>query len=259
MAEPLLALRNIRVQYGAETVLDLPFINICDREIVAIVGANGAGKSTLVRVMGLLERRPTCGSISFRGKPAAPDDYLTLRRRIASVLQAPLLLDDTVYANVALGLKLRAVSREQVEGRLRPWLERLGIVELANRGARTLSGGEARRACLARALVLEPELLLLDEPFSGLDSPSRAVLLPDLQRVLTQTGAAVVIVTHDPREAAALANRTGVLSRGRLLQMASTEEIFSHPASQEVTAFLDMQERTGCLTGAGLRCSITDV
>ena len=233
MAESLLALRNIRVQYGAATVLDLPFMNICDREIVAIVGANGAGKSTLLRVMGLLER-PTCGSVSFRGKPAAPDDYLALRRRMASVLQAPLLLDNSVYANVALGLKLRGVSREQVERRLRPWLERLGIAELADRRARTLSGGEARRTCLARALVLEPELLLLDEPFSGLDTPSRAVLLPDLQRVLTQSGAAVVIVTHDPREAAALANRTGVLSRGKLLQMAPTEEIFSHPASQEV-------------------------
>jgi tungstate transport system ATP-binding protein len=242
MAEPLVALRDVRVQHGAATVLDIPALEIREGEIVAIIGANGAGKSTLLRVLGLLEW-PTCGGVLFRGEAATAKKGLAMRRHMASVLQAPLLLDATVYANAALGLKLRGVPSRQVDPRLRPWLERLGIAHLANRPARTLSGGEARRTSLARGLVLEPELLLLDEPFSALDAPSRETLLLDLQEILAQTEAAVVMVTHDLHEAAALGKRIGVLSRGMLMQLGLAEEIFSRPVNDEVAAISWMDNR----------------
>jgi tungstate transport system ATP-binding protein len=242
MAEPLVALRDVRVQHGAATVLDIPALEICEGEIVAIIGANGAGKSTLLRVLGLLEW-PTCGEIIFRGEAATVQTGLAMRRRMASVLQAPLLLDATVYANAALGLKLRGVPSREIDARLRPWLERLGIDHLAARRVRTLSGGEARRTSLARGLVLEPELLLLDEPFSALDAPSREALLLDLQEILGQTQAAVVMVTHDLHEAAALGKRIGVLSRGRLIQLSMAEDIFTRPANDEVAAIAGMQNR----------------
>jgi tungstate transport system ATP-binding protein len=247
MAEPLITLRDIRVQYGALTVLDLPSLEIDENETLAIIGANGAGKSTLLRVIGLLER-PSRGSVFFRGELAAPRHSLRLRRRIASVLQTPLLLDATVYANAAIGLKLRGCRPKEIDGRLLPWLERLGIAHVAGQSARTLSGGEARRTSLARALVLEPQLLLLDEPFSALDSPSREALLTDLQEALRRSDAAVVLVTHDVHEAATLANRIGVLSRGRLLQLGPTEDIFSRPANQEVASFVGTYNRhANCL------------
>jgi len=242
MAQCVVALGNVQVRYGAATVLDVPSFDVFDSEIVAVIGANGSGKSTLLRVLGLLQQ-PTCGKVYFRSEMAKPANCFALRRRTASVLQAPLLLDSTVYANAALGLKLRGVDREQIEARLQPWLERLGIAHLAARPARTLSGGEARRTSLARALVLEPELLLLDEPFSALDAPSREALLVDLQHVLPQSQAAVVIVTHDLYEAAALADRIGVLSQGKLLQIGPIEEVLTSPVSKEVAVFVAVQNR----------------
>jgi tungstate transport system ATP-binding protein len=245
MAEILVGLREIRVQYGAATVLDVPALDIFDGENLAIIGANGAGKSTLLKLIGLLER-PTHGNLTFRSELIAPQHYLSLRRRMASVLQTPLLLDTSVYVNVAIGLKLRGCSQKQIDRKLRPWLERLKIAHIAGRPAGTLSGGEARRTSLARALVLEPELLLLDEPFSALDSPSREALLTDLRNALTDTNAAVVIVTHDMYEAAALAKRIGVLSRGKLIQLAPTEEIFCRPANQDVADFVNVHNRRAC-------------
>ena len=144
---------------------------------------------------------------------------LSFRRRIATVFQEPLLLNASVYDNAALGLKLRNVDSREIERRLRPWLERLGISRLASRTVRTLSGGEAQRTSLARALVLDPELLLLDEPFSALDQPSRDVLLDDLQEILQGTGTTTVFVTHDRNEAFRVASRIGVMAGGELLQL----------------------------------------
>jgi tungstate transport system ATP-binding protein len=233
MAPDLVTLRDIRVRYGPATVLDVPALEIHRGETLAVIGANGAGKSTLLRVIGLLQR-PTTGSVYFDGEAATAENSLALRRRIANVLQAPLLLDHTVYVNAALGLKLRGMDRQQIRQRLEPWLKRLGIADLAMRRAHTLSGGEARRASLARALVLQPELLLLDEPFSALDAPTRKTLLKDLKEILRLSTAAVVIVTHDVHEAVALAKQMGVLSRGKLVQRGPTEEVCSSPANQEV-------------------------
>ena len=237
MAPPLLTLRNIRVRYGAATVLDLPALDVHSGETLAVIGANGAGKSTLLRVIGLLER-PTSGSVCFSGEAATAQNSFTLRRRTATVLQAPLLLDDTVYSNAALGLKLRGFDRKQIQKKLESWLERLGIADIATRSARTLSGGEARRTSLARALVLEPELLLLDEPFSALDTPTRKKLLNDFKEILRLSDAAVVIVTHDVHEAVALAKQIAVLSRGKLVQSGPVEEVCSRPANQEVADLL---------------------
>jgi tungstate transport system ATP-binding protein len=239
MAPSLLTLRNIRVCYGAATVLDIPALDIHSGETLAIIGANGAGKSTLLRVIGFLQR-PTSGSVCFLGEAPTAQNSLTLRRRIAHVLQAPLLLDDTVYGNAALGLKLRGLDRKQIQKKLEPWLERLGIANIAMRSARTLSGGEARRTSLARALVLEPELLLLDEPFSALDAPTRKRLLSDFKEILRLSDAAVVIVTHDVHEAVALAKHIAVLSRGKLLQSGPAEEVCSRPANQEVADLVSL-------------------
>jgi tungstate transport system ATP-binding protein len=251
MAETLLELRNICVQYGAATALELSSFDAHAGEVVAVIGDNGAGKSTLLRVMGLLQW-PTSGSVYFRGERATSKNSLALRRRMASVFQEPLLLNATVYENAALGLKLRGLSRDQIDKRLWPWVERLSIAHLAGRQVRTLSGGEAQRTSLARGFVLDPEVLLLDEPFSALDAPTREILLSDLRGILAQTGITAVMVTHELHEAAALAKRIGVLSHGKLVQCAPQREIFTHPANEEVAIMVGMETRIPAVVEATL-------
>ena len=242
MAEALLALRDIAVRHGASTVLELPCLDVHSGEIVVMIGPNGAGKSTLLRVMGLLQR-PTLGEVYFHGERAKTNNSLEMRRRMASVFQSPLLLNSTVYANAALGLKLRGFGRDQIDKRLRPWLERFGIGHLSSRHVRTLSGGEAQRTSLARGLALDPDLLLLDEPFSALDALTRETLLFDLQAILAETRITTVMVTHDLREAAGLGRRIGVLSHGKLLQLATARDIFNHPVSELVASIVGMETR----------------
>ncbi|MGH7835581.1 MAG: ABC transporter ATP-binding protein, partial [Candidatus Binatia bacterium] len=198
---------------------------------------NGAGKSTLLRIMGLLQQ-PTEGEVFFRGDPVARGDGLSVRRRMASVFQEPLLLKASVYDNAALGLKLRRMNRRSIEQRIRPWLDRLGIAHLAGRQARSLSGGEAQRTSLARALALEPEILLLDEPFSSLDSPTREEILIDLETILREKAVTTVFVTHDRDEAFILAERVGVVIGGNLLQAGTAAEVFGHPINEEVAQFV---------------------
>ena len=176
------------------------------------------------------------------GVPTA-STALSLRRRIATVFQEPLLLNESVYANAALGLRLRGTKRDEIDRRLRPWLERLKIAHLATRPARTLSGGEAQRTSLARALVLQPDLLLLDEPFSALDASGRESLLRDFQRIVKETGVATVLVTHDRNEAYALADRIAVLVEGRLAQVGSKDEVYSRPATEVVAAIVGIENR----------------
>ena len=242
MAETLLALRDIAVYHGERVAMQVAFLDVHRDEVLAIIGPNGAGKSTLLRVMGMLQR-PDNGTVLFRGKSALNGNPLELRRRIATVFQEPLLLNATVYQNATLGLKLRGISRGEIDRRIGPWLERLGIGHLAMRSARTLSGGEAQRTSLARALVLEPELLLLDEPFSALDPGSREALLRDFQRIVKETGITTVFVTHDRHEAFTLANRVGVLNRGWLLQLGSRENVFLRPETESVAEIVGIENR----------------
>ena len=242
MAETLLALRDVSVRHGASTVLQVSSLDVPAGEILAVIGPNGAGKSTLLRVIGLLQQ-PTTGKVYFGGEEATRTNALLLRRRMASVFQEPLLVNASVYDNAALGLQMRGLRGDAIERRLRPWLERLGITHLASRRARTLSGGEAQRTSLARALALDPKLLLLDEPFSALDPQTREALLLDLQRILSEAAVTAVLVTHDRNEAFMLGKRIGVLKAGRLLQLGSNLDVFMQPTSEAVAEIVGVDNR----------------
>lgn len=242
MAEALLALKDILVQYGEATILQVPYLDVHLGEVLAVIGPNGAGKSTLLRVMGLLVQ-PTRGRVCFHGQEVPQGDALPLRRRMASVFQDPLLLNGSVYENAALGLKLRGLDRRSIERRVGPWLERLGIAHLLQRPARSLSGGEAQRTSLARAFALDPELLLLDEPFSALDPPTREGLLLDLETILRETGITTVFVTHDRDEAFMLGDRIAVLIGGGLLQVGPATEVFAQPVNEAVAGFVGIDTK----------------
>jgi tungstate transport system ATP-binding protein len=240
VAETLLTLRDVAVHHGEHVALHDASLEVYAGDVLVLIGPNGAGKSTLLRVMGMLQR-PDNGTILFRGQSALNGNSRELRRRIATVFQEPLLLNATVQQNAALGLKLRGLGRVEIDRRLGPWLQKLSIAHLAARSARTLSGGEAQRTSLARALVLEPELLLLDEPFSALDPSSREALLRDFQRIVKQTGITTVLVTHDRDEAFTLANRVGVLNQGHLLQLDSRENVFLRPQTEAVAEIVGIE------------------
>src|SRR5574341_1619615 len=242
MAEALLTLQEILVRYDERTILDIPFLAVEGGEVLAVIGPNGAGKSTLLRVMGLLEP-PAKGTIRFRGREVSGADFLPVRRRMATVFQEPLLVNASVYENAALGLKLRGLAPASIERRVKPWLERLGITQLVKRPARSLSGGEAQRTSLARALALDPELLLLDEPFSSLDPPTREGLLLDLEKILRETGVAAVFVTHDRDEAFMLGDRVAVLIGGRILQVGETTKVFTQPVNEAVADFVGIDTK----------------
>jgi len=238
-APAVVELGGVQMTYGGATVLDVPALELREGEILAVIGPNGSGKSTLLRIAGLLER-PSRGVVRFRGRPVDAGSSLAERRRMATVFQHPLLADMTVAQNVALGLKFRGV-RDERDARVGRWLERLGIALLRDQRARTLSGGQAQRVALARALVLEPEVLLLDEPFAGLDAPTRAELLPDLGAILRQDRVTTMLVTHDRGEAQALGDRAAVLMAGRIAQLDETARVFHAPASEVVARFIGVE------------------
>ena len=242
MAATLLILRDVLVRYGDTIALQIPALHLHTGEVLAILGPNGAGKSTLLRVMGLL-RRPSNGTVLVHSENGYCGNSLRLRRGIASVFQESLLLNTTVYENAALGLKLRGLASHEIAPRVNPWLERLGIAHLRGRSARSLSGGEAQRTSLARALVLEPEILLLDEPFAALDPPSRDSLLEDFQHILNESKLTTVFVTHDRNEAFSLAGKIAVLHQGRLAQIGSRGDVFHRPASEIVANIVGIENR----------------
>ena len=262
MTPDVLVAHDVTVAYGARTVLQVSHLGVRAGEVLTIVGPNGAGKSTLLRVLALLEA-PTRGTLTFGGAVVEyrPARLLALRRRMSSVFQAPLLCDTTVFGNVALGLRFRHLPAREIERRVQPWLERFGIAHMAGRAANTLSGGEAQRTSLARAFVLEPEVLFLDEPFGALDAPTREGLLLDLASVLREAAVTTIFVTHDRGEALLLGDRVAVVMGGRVIQMDEPDRVFSSPATEEVARFVgadtivagEVRERHGelCVVAVG--------
>lgn len=233
----LLELSDLIVQREGQTVLDIGHLEVMSGEVLAVVGPNGAGKSTLLLVLARL-LKPKRGTFHFDGQPVGALDTLSYRRRLALVLQEPLLLDISVRENLALGLKFRGIGSAEIRARVSLWLQRLGIQHLESRPARRLSGGEAQRVSLARAFILEPELLLLDEAFGSLDPPTRARLLEDLKSLLAETGTTSIFITHDLQEAVKLATRLVVMLDGRIQQAGSPQQVFGHPANPSVARFL---------------------
>ncbi len=251
---PTLRCLDVEVHQGERTLLSLDALSLAPGEVLALMGPNGAGKSTLLQTAALLQV-PRSGEIWLAGERADRGTRRRLRRETAMVFQAPLLFDTTVLANAASGLRFRGLARREAERRAHLWLERFGVDHLAARHARSLSGGEAQRVSLARALATEPRLLLLDEPFSALDTPTRATLVPALATQLRATATTAIVVTHDVAEAIALADRIGILLAGRLVQMGSVDEVIARPESAAVAAVLglgaDLLRQKGQTASAG--------
>jgi tungstate transport system ATP-binding protein len=178
--------------------------------------------------------KPDEGSMFFHGEEIKPQRFLHYRRRMALVFQESLLLDTTVYNNVASGLRLRGHKKYESDARVMDWLKKFGVESLASSSIRFLSGGEAHRVSLARALVMDPEVLFLDEPFAALDYPTKKTLIGEFIDILKATKISTVFVTHDPFEIPVLADRVTVLEAGKVIQSSTTQDLFAHPVNDYV-------------------------
>jgi ABC-type sulfate/molybdate transport systems ATPase subunit len=227
--------RGLRVTAGGRELVAVPSLDVAAGETLAVLGPNGSGKSTLLRALAQLGSAARSGTVLLDGRPATTAE---IRGAVAAVLQRPILQRASVLDNAAAGLRLRGVPRGEARRRAEPWLEALGVARLASRDARSLSGGEAQRVAIARALAVAPRVLLLDEPFTGLDATTRTDLLADLRAALDRQHAAVLLVTHDREEARALAGRTALLVAGEIRQLGPTEEVLESPADLECATLL---------------------
>lgn len=237
----LLELRDARVERGGVEVLRIASFRLQAGELVSIIGPNGSGKSTLLLTLQSLLPR-AAGELRWRGREVRTRaEVLACRRRMAMVFQDPLLLDATVHDNVAAGLRLRRLPRAEVRRRVEVALERFHLSGLARRSARHLSGGEARRVNLARALAIDPEVLLLDEPFTSLDLPTRQAIVDDLEPALRQAGTAALLVTHDQTEALRLSSRIVVMQAGRIVQSDLPSVVMNEPVNEFVAACVGME------------------
>lgn len=228
---------NLAVFRGEREVVRVARLTVEEGETLALLGPNGAGKSTLV--LALASLLPARGELRFRGEIVR--DPLAYRRHIAVAFQRPLLLDRSVLDNAAIGLELRGIPRAERERRAEEALARIGVAHLARRPAWALSGGEAQRVSIARALAVRPDVLFLDEPFGGLDAPTREAAIADIAMAVRAEHLTTVLVTHDRDEALSLADRVAILIDGRVRQADRAEIVFATPDDPEVAAFVGVE------------------
>ena len=231
-----LSLTDVRQVRGGREVLRVDRLVVGRGEHLSVLGPNGAGKSTLLRLLAAVES-PHSGDVTVDGISTARGG-VELRRRVAYATQRPGLLNTSVRRNIELPLRWRKVPRA-LRGELAlDALERLSVAHLANRPAGALSGGEQQRVSLARALAIDPAVLLLDEPAASLDAQSRSAFFADLEQALADRTTTVVQVSHRPEEALRLADRVVVLVDGRVRQVGSPDVLNRCPVDARVAALV---------------------
>jgi len=223
---PDIAISNLVHQYNGKTVLDIDHLSFTRGSIYALTGQNGSGKTTLLTILGLL-LKPTAGKVLFEGK----DIYLhaasitAIRSTMSTVIQNPLLFDTTVENNIAYGLKIRGIPKAERKRTVRHCLQRVGLEGFGKRKAKELSGGEAQRIAIARALAIKPQVLFLDEFTANVDENTIALLEDVIKRVNSNDRATIFLVTHDTDQAYRLADEVINLSQGRV-EGPSLENLF---------------------------------
>jgi tungstate transport system ATP-binding protein len=215
-ASPAFSLRSLIHSYDGKIALDIPHLDIPAGGTWGFVGPNGSGKTTLLSILALL-RKSTSGRLYLDGIEVTPEKSRNLRRRVTLVHQKPVLFSGTVRSNISYGLRASGISSRKSTAQIRAILQETGLESIAERQARTLSGGEAQRVVLVRALVLETPILLLDEPTNSLDDAFRPVLLELLRKANRNRGATILLATHDLDFASSIADRILPMEAGKLL------------------------------------------
>lgn len=212
----LYRLQNLKQIYGGRTVLDIPELTIEEKKIYALLGPNGAGKTTLLKILALLDQ-PSEGALEFRQAAVVWDKNLYRQRRHLVLLdQSPIMFSGSVADNVAYGLRIRGAAKADIVERVRHALEVVGMERFFNYDARRLSGGETKRVALARAIVLQPEVLLCDEPTANVDQENQEIILDILGRLKKESRTSIIFSTHYLSQSSRLAEETLVLQNGQL-------------------------------------------
>ena len=237
-AEPRIAVRELDLWYGSTQALKSVTVDVPDRSVTAIIGPSGCGKSTLLRCFNRMN--DTIAGVRVKGEVwvsgqdiyAGSTDVVELRRRVGMVFQRPNPFPKSIFENVVYGLRLLGVrDRSELESRVEHALRRAALWEEARdrlgHSALQLSGGQQQRLCIARALAVEPEVLLMDEPASALD-PSATARIEELVLAL-KASYTIVVVTHNMQQAARVSDRTAFMLNGKLIERGETREMFTRP------------------------------
>lgn len=220
-------LRNLKKAFNDKTVLDIDSLELETGKIYAVLGPNGSGKTTMLRVLANLERADE-GEVSYGDKPVFPKDT------VAYLAQRPYLFDISVYKNVVLGIK----NKENIRSEAVNALKQVGMESFVDRRARSLSGGEAQKAALARTLVLGRSLVFLDEPTSAVDISSIKMVEEYIRYVNNSDKSTIVFTTHNPSQALRLAHEIIVLWNGRIVEKGIPIQILESPKTEEIKEFL---------------------
>ncbi|HMD82984.1 MAG TPA: ABC transporter ATP-binding protein, partial [Anaerolineales bacterium] len=229
-------LENVTKRYDQQIVVNNVSLEIKDGEFFVLLGSSGSGKTTVLNIIAGLASAEQ-GRVLLHGRDVT--DLPTQKRNIGFVFQNYALFEYmTVAENIEFGLQIRKVPKKERQLKRDELLELVGLVGLGDRMPRQLSGGQQQRVALARALVLEPDVLLLDEPLGALDAKIRVELRRSLKNIQKQLGVAAILVTHDQEEAFDLADRIGVMSYGRLVEVGTPQELYQRPKTEFVASFL---------------------
>jgi putative spermidine/putrescine transport system ATP-binding protein len=235
--------------YGSVKALDGLSLHIEPGELVALLGPSGCGKTTALRILAGLDEA-TSGTVSVGGKDVS--NVPANKRDMGMVFQAYSLFPHlTVLDNVAFGLKMRGKAKGERMSQAADMLDLVGLSAHKHKYASELSGGQQQRVALARALAIQPRVLLLDEPLSALDAKVRAQLRDEIRRVQLEVGTTTLFVTHDQEEALAVADRVGVMSQGRLEQLAAPADLYANPATPFVAEFVGLNNKVPAEVSGG--------
>ena len=242
--EPIISVRGLRVAFGSNQVLKGIDLTIAPGSFVALLGASGCGKTTLLRTLSGFTPA-AAGSITVKGRDILNEP--PERRGMAMVFQSYALWPHmNVAQNMAYGLKLRRVPRGEIKRRVSDLLLMLGLQGFEDRSVTELSGGQRQRVALGRALAVEPQILLLDEPLSNLDARIRLQMRHEIRSIQRQLGVTAILVTHDREEAMVMADQVVILDQGRVAQIGTPEEVFQRPQTPYVASFMGAENIIDC-------------
>ena len=241
MAGSVYRVENLSKKYEGKEVLSLDEFELHQGEVFGLVGPSGAGKSTFLRLLNFLEK-PTTGTIRFNGRKFNREEQpdLETRRKVTTVFQKPALMKSSVWKNVIYPLKIRDIKIDrEMDEKVEKLLSDIGLEDLREQRADKLSGGEAQRAAVARALVFEPDVLLLDEPTSNLDPTNISIIEDKIKQYSEETHKAILMVTHNIFQARRLADRVGLMHQGCFIEVKDKDRFFSSPENELTERFLE--------------------
>ena len=232
----IISLKDIVVDFDGENILNGLSLDIHDKEFVTLLGPSGCGKTTTLRIIGGFQT-PKSGSVFFDGKDIA--DLPPYKREVNTVFQKYALFSHlNVFENIAFGLRLKKLPDQEIKSRVLEMLEIVGLKNFARRDINTLSGGQQQRVAVARALVNQPEVLLLDEPLGALDLKLRKEMQIELKRIQQALEITFIYVTHDQEEALTMSDTVVVMKGGIIQQIGSPQDIYNEPVNAFVADFI---------------------